>query len=99
VVADRLEGVVGEPVVQLVLGLLAGEDLEPDDLLLATVGLFDRRIEHPSRCLPDVRAGAVALDEGDDRPVGDGEVPVLHGDGVAGGWFQGVVGRHGVLYW
>ncbi len=32
VVGDRPEGVVREPAVELVLGLLAGEDLEPDDL-------------------------------------------------------------------
>ena len=99
VVADRLEGVVGEPVVELVLGLLAGEDLEPDDLLLAAVRLLHRGIEDPPRRLPDVGAGAVTLDEGDDWPVRHGQVAVLHRDGVAGGRFQGVIVRHGVLYW
>ena len=59
----------GSQVPCAVEGLLAGHDLDPRDLLLAAVGLLDRGIEHALRRPPDVRAGAVPLDERDDRLV------------------------------
>jgi hypothetical protein len=37
---ERLDRVVRQPVVELGLGRLAGEDLEPGDFLLAAVGFF-----------------------------------------------------------
>ncbi|MDC4225497.1 MAG: hypothetical protein MPW15_14965 [Candidatus Manganitrophus sp.] len=51
--------------------LLAGVDLHPCDLPFAAVGLGHRRIDHPAHHRGDVEAGAVALDEGNDRLVGD----------------------------
>jgi hypothetical protein len=56
--------------------LLAGVDLPPVDLALAAVGLLDGGVEHAHGGLPDVAAGAVALDEGDDRVVRDLELAV-----------------------
>ena len=70
---ERLDGVVRQPVVELVLGSFAGEDFHPGDLAFAAVGLLHRGIEHAQARGPDVRAGAVAADERNDRVVGNGE--------------------------
>jgi hypothetical protein len=67
------------------VGLLAGGDLVPVDLALAVVGLLDGGVEDELGGGPDVGAGAVALDEGDDGVVGDVEAVVGHGDGT---WFH-----------
>ena len=75
-VARSRYGVVGQPVVELAVGLLAGEDLKPADRALAAVGLFDRGVEDALRGLPDVAAGAVAFNEGNDGIVGNFELPV-----------------------
>ena len=56
VLLERLDRVVRQPVVELVLGRLAGIHLEPGDLALAAVGLLHRRVEHPLAGRPDVRA-------------------------------------------
>ena len=53
---ERLDGVVRQPVVELVLGRLAGEHLEPRDLALAAVSLLHRGVEHALAGRPDVRA-------------------------------------------
>ena len=90
---ERLDGVVGQPVVELVLGRLAGEHLEPGDLALAAVGLLHRGIEHALAGGPDVRAGAVAADEGQDGVVRDVEFAVLDGDLAAGGRSDVFVGH------
>ena len=71
-----------------------GVDLHPGDLALAAVGLRDRGVEHAHAGAPDVGAGAVALDEGDDRLVGHLELAVLDGDLRAGGRDLRVRVRH-----
>jgi hypothetical protein len=58
--------VIGQPVLELIERLLPGKHLHPGDPPLAAIGLFHHGIEHPLRRPPDVRTGAVALDEGDD---------------------------------
>ena len=60
VLADGVEGFLGEPVARLVEGLLAREHFLPDDPPRAAVGLLHRRVEDAHRGVPDVRAGAVA---------------------------------------
>ena len=60
-----------------------GEHLEPDDPALAAVGPADRLVEDVLRRAPDVRPGAVALDEGDHRLRGHLEPAAPHGNGVA----------------
>src|SRR6266480_2726063 len=77
---DGSQGVVGQPAFELVLGLLAGEDLEPDDPAPAAIGLGDGRVEHPVRSTPDVRTRPIAFNEGDDRAVGNGQTPALMRD-------------------
>jgi hypothetical protein len=50
--------------------------LKPFDLLLAIVGLLDRSIKYANRGAPDVRTGAIALDERNDRVIGHGQLAV-----------------------
>jgi hypothetical protein len=78
---ERRDGVVGQPVVELVLGGFAGEHLEPGDGAGAAVSLLDGGVEHALAGGPDVRAGAVAADERDDRVGGDVEFAMADGDG------------------
>ena len=55
---ERLDRVVRQPVVEFVLRRLAGEDLDPRDLLRAAVRLLHRRIEH-TRSLAAQMSGPV----------------------------------------
>src|SRR6185295_19605632 len=57
----------------------------------AAVRLLHRGVEHHLRGAPDVAAGAVALDEGDDGAVGDAELAVLEADLLSGGRCHGQV--------
>ena len=82
VLAERLDGLVRQPVVELLEALLAGVDFHPRDLLLAAVRLVDGGIEHAHARAPDVGTGAVAFDERDDRIVGHDELSVLTGNRV-----------------
>ena len=85
VLLERLDGRVGQPALELVVGLLAGVDLVPVDLLLTAVGLLDRGVEDTHGGLPDIRPDAVAFDERDDGVVGDVEGSVApHLEGGAG---------------
>ena len=68
VVAERVDGLVGEPRAGRVERLLAREHLFPRDRLAV---LRRRGVHDELRGGPDVDAGAVALDEGDDRLVGN----------------------------
>src|SRR5262249_9448026 len=93
---ERGDRLVGEPVLEAVERLFAGEDLHPGDLALAAVRLLDGRVEDRPARAPDVGTGAVALDEGNDGAFGDVEFPRGAGaDRVAGGDGDVRVGRHG----
>ncbi len=85
IVTEGLDRVVGQPVVELLEALLAGVDLEPGDLSLAAVGLRDGGVEDAHAGAPNIRPGAVAFDERDDRIVRNDETAVLLGDGSPGG--------------
>src|SRR5690606_338093 len=65
--ANGLECLVRHPLARLLERLLAGEDLHPVDAPLAAVRAFDGGVEAAYARTPDVGAGAVALDERDDR--------------------------------
>src|SRR5207302_2853781 len=82
---ERGDGVVGEPVVKTLEGLLAGVDFHPLDLAAAGVGFLHGGVEDADAGAPDVGAGAVAFDEGDDRLVGDGQLAVADENGLAAG--------------
>ena len=66
---ERLDGLVGQPVVELVEGFFACPHFHPRDLALAAVDLLDRVVEDVLRGAPDVRPGTIALDERNDRPL------------------------------
>jgi len=85
VVAAGLDGRVGQPGVVVVVGFLAGVDLEPVDLALAAVGLLHCGVQHPHRGAPDVGAGAIALDERNNGVVRDRQLAVADGDPGATG--------------
>src|SRR6266516_732652 len=82
VLADGLEGCVGQPAAGLFERRLPGQDLEPFDPALPLRRLLDGRVEHAPRRAPDVRPGAVSFDEGDDGPAGHGPAPVLPHDAL-----------------
>ena len=80
VLAEGLDGLVGEPVPGLLEGLLPRQDLLPGDLPAVLGG---GRVEDEARRGPDVDAGPVPLDERDDRLVGDLQDPLGgHGDAL-----------------
>src|SRR3989449_3280748 len=79
---DGIRDVAVTGVQTCALPIFPGQDLEPFDPALAARRLLDRRVEHPPRGAPDVRPGAVALDEGDDGPVGHDPAPVLEPDAL-----------------
>ena len=64
VVAERLNGLIRKPVLSLIEGFFAGEDLPPMNLAIAAVGLFDRGLKNTDRSSPDVGARPIPLDEG-----------------------------------
>jgi hypothetical protein len=95
VLPEGLDRLVGKPRPEVVVGLLAREDLHPGDLPLAAVGLLDRGVQDAHGRAPDIRSRAVALDEGDDGIVGNDELSVDDVDLLAvrrGGHFR--VGHH-----
>jgi hypothetical protein len=73
--AQRLDGLLGQPLAGRGDALLAGVDLHPGDAALAAVGTLHRGVEHAHRGAPDVGAGAVALDEGTIGRLGTWSVP------------------------
>ena len=93
VVTEGGQGRFRQPVAGRLEGLLASEDFQPLDLALARVGLGDRGVEDADGGAPDVRAGAVAFDEGDDGMVGDGEFAVGDGDAAGCGGAHGKKGH------
>ena len=64
--ANRIDGIVRQPVIELCLGFFPRENLVPGHAALAFVGFFRSRVEDAERRLPDVAPGAITLDEGDD---------------------------------
>src|SRR5262249_51241538 len=80
VVRERLDGLVREPRAEVVERLLPRVDLHPADLALAAVGLRHGCVEDPDARAPDVGAGAVTLDERNDRMIGDDELAALDVD-------------------
>jgi len=92
---EGIEGGIGEPVLRGVECFFASEDFEPVDFLFAFVGFFYGCIDDANRGTPDIGACAVAFDEGDDGVVGDVELAVFDGDGLACGGGGGCGGGSG----
>ena len=72
-IAHGLDGFVGQPLLEFVERLFSGEHFKPRDLPLPAVDQIDGGVKHAPRRLPDVPPRAVALDEGNDGPVGNDE--------------------------
>ena len=92
-----LDGVIGQPVLGFAVALFAGEDFVPLDGALAAVGFGYRCVEYALGGFPDVAAGAIAFDEGDDGVVGHGvdAVGVLDWLAVGGDGDVVIAGLHG----
>ena len=69
---ERLDRVVRQPVIELGLGGFARKNLKPGNALPSAVSFFHRGIEHLLARRPDVGAGAVTPDEGNDGIIGNG---------------------------
>ena len=82
VLAERVDGLVGQPRAGRVERLLAGEHFLPRDRLAVLRG---RRVHDELRRRPDVDTGAVAFDVRDDRLVGNDSTPSDHRDLVGHG--------------
>src|SRR4051794_31328142 len=65
------------------VGLLTGKHLHPMHPPFAAISLLDGGVEDTNGGAPDVGAGAVALDEGDNRVVGDTQRATLIADAIA----------------
>ena len=76
VLADGVEGLLREPVVDSFEGFLAGERLDPVDGAAAVVGALDGGVEDGAGGAPDIGANAVAFDEGNDGIVRHEELAV-----------------------
>src|SRR5260370_28810730 len=68
-IADGFDGIVGQPFPKGVKGFFASENFVPGNFALAAIGLVDGCVENATRSFPDVAAGAIALDERNDRIV------------------------------
>ena len=90
---ERLDRVIGQPVVELGERRLTREHLHPRDLPRSAVRFLHRGIEHAHARGPDVRPGAVAADERDDGISGDFEFAAGDGDFFAGRDGAGGVGH------
>jgi hypothetical protein len=75
--AKRLDGLVRQPVVELLEALFAGVHLFPRDLPLPAVCAVDRGVHHPHARAPDVRSGPISFDERNNRIVRDDEPAAL----------------------
>ena len=95
---ESLDGVVRQPVVEALEALLSGEDFHPGNLALATIGLGHGRIHHPHRGGPDIRAGTVTPDKGNNGLVGNVELAVLDADLAAVRDGTGGVGHVGCSF-
>src|SRR5439155_6750292 len=81
---ERIDGVVGQPVVELLESGFACEHFEPGGLAFAAVGLVHGGVEHALTGGPDVRPRAVAADKREDWVVRNVKFAVLNGDFATG---------------
>src|SRR5208337_3003262 len=68
-IANCIDGVIREPIVELGLSSFAREHFVPDHTALARVSFLHRGVENAHGGFPDIPAGAVAFNEWNDRIV------------------------------
>ena len=90
-IGDGIHRIIGQPVVEKLLGLAAGEDLEPGDVALAAIGGSHRRVYHPAGGEPDFRTDTIPFDEGNDGVVGHHRGAIDETDARAFGSVETVV--------
>src|SRR5262249_55473864 len=97
---EGLHLVVGDARTIASPSLVAGMDVEPDDLALALEGLLDRGVEHLDRAgrdaggAADVLANAIAAQQADDGVVGELPLAAVAADSSSGGGgLKLIVGR------
>ena len=77
---EGLDGLVGQPGIESLLGRLARIGFHPHQLPLPSVGGRNRGVQYAFRGPPDIRAGAVSADEGNDGTVRHDKSGAVHGD-------------------
>ncbi len=85
-ITDSVDSVVGEPLLISIECLFAREDFVPRNFAFTAIGVLDSSVENPARSLPDVAAGAIAFDEGDDGIVRNQQFAAAVTDRRAIGW-------------
>src|SRR6185436_9804195 len=88
VLPERLDRLIRKPRVELLEALLAGVDFLPCDLPRAAERFLDRGVQDTDARPPDIRTGAVAFDERDDRIVRHDEMSLAARDGCAHKFFR-----------
>ena len=68
-VAESFHGLIGQPGTHRIKSFLAGQHLLPNKSALIAIGCAYRGINHALGSAPDIRAGAVADDMGDDGEI------------------------------
>src|SRR5437016_458622 len=87
------QGIFRHPVAELRECLFTSKNLIPGYPTLAPVGLFHCGIKNTTRSLPNVTAGAIALDEGNNGIVRNAILAAFVTDRRALGW-----DRHAVIH-
>src|SRR5690606_34685612 len=67
----------GQPFARLLECFFTSRHLFPVHLALPAICLFNRRIKHPNGCAPDIRADAIADNEGDSYLVRNDKCAVI----------------------
>src|SRR5207249_5627087 len=68
-IADRLDRVIRQPLVEGLKSFLAGENFEPGHAAFAAISVLHGRIEHPPGRFPDVSPRAISFNEWNNRGV------------------------------
>jgi hypothetical protein len=90
---DRGKRFVRQPAAGLILRLFPGEHLEPGNPAAASIGPTDGAIKDMLRGRPDVGAGPISLDEGNDRLSRYLQAAIAHRDCFPAGVRVGLVGE------
>ena len=75
-----LDGVIRQPVLELVEGFFARKNLHPHQLAFSAISPGNSRIQHRLCSAPDIRTNAITFDERDDGIFRDHQLALLMGD-------------------
>src|SRR5690606_16454748 len=84
ILTECLNGLVREPVLEILKRFFPRVHLVPSDRTLAAIGFLDGGVEYTHRGSPNITPGAVSLNERNDRTVTDDEYSIVpHTDRIA----------------